>query len=77
MICTNCKSDNKDDAVFCEQCGAPLNASAEEKKEDVVDEVTIALDDVAQKAEEAATDEGAAGSAADSSTDASADSSAE
>ncbi|MDD6137055.1 MAG: hypothetical protein PUB54_07800 [Lachnospiraceae bacterium] len=54
MICTNCKSDNKDDAVFCEQCGAPLNASTEEKKEDVVDEVTISLDDVAQKAEEAA-----------------------
>ena len=47
MICTNCKSDNKDDAVFCEQCGAPLNASTEEKKEDVVDEVTISLDDVA------------------------------
>lgn len=58
MICTNCKSDNKDDAVFCEQCGAPLNASTEEKKEDVVDEVTIALDDVAQKAEEAADPEG-------------------
>ena len=58
MICTNCKSDNKDDAVFCEQCGAPLNASTEEKKEDVVDEVTISLDDVAQKAEEAADPEG-------------------
>ena len=58
MICTNCKSDNKDDAVFCEQCGAPLNASTEEKKEDVVDEVTISLDDVAQKAEEAADSEG-------------------
>lgn len=58
MICTKCNFDNKEGAVFCAQCGAPLTAPVEEKLADAADEVTIALDDVANKAEAAADDFG-------------------
>ncbi len=56
MVCTKCNFDNKEGAVFCAQCGAPLASPVNEALESAADDLTIALDNVAQTAEDVADD---------------------
>ena len=69
MICPNCKNENRDNARFCDQCGAPLDVviPQEETAEEIItepetDDVVEAsapdeLDNASQEEEETSDDE--------------------